>query len=80
MKKLYFPLINKGAKFFTTSRRGAELIKYAANSFLVLKEMVVVIAPSLTICSSFLFMILMSARFRQTIKVPFLLVFRDSGD
>ena len=37
MKKLYGPLINKGAKFFTTSRRGAELIKYAANAFLATK-------------------------------------------
>jgi len=37
MKKLYNPLINKGAKFFTTSRRGAELIKYAANAFLATK-------------------------------------------
>ncbi len=37
MKKLYSPLINKGAKFFTTSRRGAELIKYAANAFLATK-------------------------------------------
>jgi UDPglucose 6-dehydrogenase len=37
MKKLYAPLINKGAKFFTTSRNGAELIKYAANAFLATK-------------------------------------------
>ena len=37
MKKLYSPLISKGAKFFTTSRRGAELIKYAANAFLATK-------------------------------------------
>ena len=37
MKKLYAPLTNKGAKFFTTSRRGAELIKYAANAFLATK-------------------------------------------
>ena len=37
MKKLYSPIINKGAKFFTTSRRGAELIKYAANAFLATK-------------------------------------------
>ena len=37
MKKLYSPLINKGAKFFMTSRRGAELIKYAANAFLATK-------------------------------------------
>ena len=37
MKKLYAPLINRGAKFFSTSRRGAELIKYAANAFLATK-------------------------------------------
>ena len=37
MKNLYSPLINKGAKFFTTSRRGAELIKYASNAFLATK-------------------------------------------
>ncbi len=37
MKKLYSPLINKGAKFFTTSRRSAELIKYASNAFLATK-------------------------------------------
>ena len=37
MKKLYTPLISKGAKFFTTSRRGAELIKYASNAFLATK-------------------------------------------
>ena len=37
MRKLYIPLINKGAKFFTTSRRGAELIKYASNAFLATK-------------------------------------------
>ena len=37
MKNLYMPLISKGAKFFTTSRRGAELIKYASNAFLATK-------------------------------------------
>ena len=37
MKLLYAPLVNKGAKFFTTSRRGAELIKYASNAFLATK-------------------------------------------
>ena len=37
MRKLYAPLINKGSKFFTTSRRGAELIKYASNAFLATK-------------------------------------------
>ena len=37
MRNLYLPLINKGAKFFTTNRRGAELIKYASNAFLATK-------------------------------------------
>ena len=37
MRRLYLPLINKGAKFFTSSRRGAELIKYASNAFLATK-------------------------------------------
>ena len=34
---LYDPLIKKGAKFFSTNRRGAELIKYASNAFLATK-------------------------------------------
>ncbi len=37
MKKLYSPLISKGAKFFSTTRRGAELVKYASNAFLATK-------------------------------------------
>jgi len=37
MKKLYLPLIKKGASFFTTNRRGAELIKYSSNAFLATK-------------------------------------------
>ncbi len=37
MKSLYEPLIKKGAKFISTSRRGAEIIKYAANAFLATK-------------------------------------------
>jgi len=37
LKNLYQPLINKGAKFFTTSRKAAELIKYASNAFLATK-------------------------------------------
>ena len=37
MKSLYLPLVNKGAKFFTTNRRGSELIKYASNAFLATK-------------------------------------------
>jgi UDPglucose 6-dehydrogenase len=37
MRRLYAPLISKGAKFFTTNRKGAELIKYASNAFLATK-------------------------------------------
>ena len=37
MENLYEPLIKKGAKFFKTSRKGAELIKYASNAFLATK-------------------------------------------
>ena len=37
LKNLYSPLISKGAKFISTSRRAAELIKYASNSFLATK-------------------------------------------
>ena len=37
MKSLYGPLINKGANFFSTNRRGAEMIKYASNAFLATK-------------------------------------------
>ena len=37
MKNLYLPLLNKGAKFFKTNRKGAELIKYASNAFLATK-------------------------------------------
>ena len=37
METLYKPLINKGATFFSTNRRGAEMIKYASNAFLATK-------------------------------------------
>ena len=37
IESLYEPLIKKGATFFSTSRRGAEIIKYAANAFLATK-------------------------------------------
>jgi UDPglucose 6-dehydrogenase len=37
IRSLYDPLIKKGANFFSTNRRGAELIKYAANAFLATK-------------------------------------------
>ena len=37
LKYLYSPLISKGAKFISTSRRAAELIKYASNAFLATK-------------------------------------------
>ena len=34
---LYNPLISKGAQYLNTSRRAAELIKYASNAFLATK-------------------------------------------
>ena len=37
MEILYEPLIKKGAKFLCTTRKGAELIKYASNAFLATK-------------------------------------------
>ncbi len=37
LQSLYQPLTSKGSKFFKTSRRGAELIKYASNAFLATK-------------------------------------------
>ena len=37
LKNLYSPLISKGAKYVKTSRRAAELIKYASNAFLATK-------------------------------------------
>jgi len=37
MKNLYAPLISKGAQYVNTSRRAAELIKYASNAFLATK-------------------------------------------
>ncbi len=37
LKSLYSPLISKGAKYINTSRRAAELIKYASNAFLATK-------------------------------------------
>ena len=37
LKTLYSPLISKGSKYVNTSRRGAELIKYASNAFLATK-------------------------------------------
>ena len=37
LESLYSPLIKKGAKFFSTNRREAELIKYASNAFLATK-------------------------------------------
>ena len=37
LKSLYLPLISKGAEYINTSRRGAELIKYASNAFLATK-------------------------------------------
>jgi len=37
LRNLYSPLISKGAKYINTSRRAAELIKYASNAFLATK-------------------------------------------
>ena len=37
MHSLYAPLLSKGAKYLNSSRRGAELIKYASNAFLATK-------------------------------------------
>ncbi len=37
MKNLYLPLIKKSNRYFHTSRRAAELIKYSANAFLATK-------------------------------------------
>ncbi len=37
LKSLYSPLISKGASYLQTSRRAAELIKYASNAFLATK-------------------------------------------
>ena len=37
LKNLYAPLISRGAKYINTSRRAAELIKYASNAFLATK-------------------------------------------
>ena len=37
LKNLYDPIIKRGIKYLNTSRRGAELIKYASNAFLATK-------------------------------------------
>ena len=37
LKSLYSPLTSSGAKYINTSRRAAELIKYASNAFLATK-------------------------------------------
>ncbi len=37
MNNLYTPLISKGANYLSTTRRAAELIKYASNAFLATK-------------------------------------------
>ena len=37
LKNLYSPLVSKGAKFVSTKRTAAELIKYASNAFLATK-------------------------------------------
>ena len=37
LKSLYMPIIKKTSRYINTSRKGAELIKYASNSFLATK-------------------------------------------
>jgi len=37
LKSLYMPIIKKSSRYFNTSRRSAELIKYASNAFLATK-------------------------------------------
>jgi len=37
LKSLYLPIVKKTSRFFRTSRRGAEMIKYASNAFLATK-------------------------------------------
>ena len=37
MKNLYLPIIKKNNRYFHTSRRAAELVKYASNAFLATK-------------------------------------------
>ena len=37
LKNLYNPIVKRGRKYLNTSRRGAELIKYASNAFLATK-------------------------------------------
>ena len=37
LKLLYLPIVKKNSRFLSTSRRGAEMIKYASNAFLATK-------------------------------------------
>ena len=37
LKSLYLPIVKKNSRYFKTSRRGAEMIKYASNAFLATK-------------------------------------------
>jgi len=37
LKSLYLPLVKKDSRYINTSRRGAEIIKYASNAFLATK-------------------------------------------
>ena len=37
LKSLYLPIIKKTSRYFSTSRRSAEMIKYASNAFLATK-------------------------------------------
>ena len=37
LKSLYLPIVKRNSRYFNTSRRGAEMIKYASNAFLATK-------------------------------------------
>ena len=37
LRSLYMPIVKKNSRYFSTSRRAAELIKYASNAFLATK-------------------------------------------
>tara|TARA_B100001175_G_C19501372_1_gene638259 strand:- start:719 stop:2017 length:1299 start_codon:yes stop_codon:yes gene_type:complete len=37
LRSLYLPIIKKKSRYFATSRRGAEMVKYASNAFLATK-------------------------------------------
>ena len=52
LKNLYLPIVKKTSRYFRTSRRGAELIKYASNAFLATKISYINELANLFWCSS----------------------------